>query len=195
VLLGWAGWCWPGGGGGQDSAGPRSAGHSPNRSLRAVVGGGLACGGVDTVWCGGPSGPVRAWRRRLADELQQTGEWLGASASGRRPVLGVDDAQWLDHGSATIIHYLTMTGVVSVVATVPSGEPAPGSGEALWKDGLTERVEVQALNRAETTELVEIGLGGPVDRLTAERLWQLSRAGWWYEYMGLLRVQVVSHGA
>jgi DNA-binding CsgD family transcriptional regulator len=45
----------------------------------------------------------------------------------------------------------------------------------LWKDGLAERVEVRGLSRAETAELVEAGLGGPVDGLTAERLWQLSQ--------------------
>jgi DNA-binding CsgD family transcriptional regulator len=107
--------------------------------------------------------------------LQWTGEWLTASASGRRLVLGIDDAHWLDDGSAALIHHLTMTGVASVVVTVRSGEPTPDAVTALWKDGLVERVEVQGLSRAETTALVEAGLGGPVDGLTAERLWQLSQ--------------------
>jgi DNA-binding CsgD family transcriptional regulator len=107
--------------------------------------------------------------------LQRTGEWLVASASDRRPVLGIDDAQWLDDGSAALVHHLAMTGVASVVATLRSGERAPDPVTALWKDGLAERVEVQGLSRAETTELVESGLGGPVDGLTAERLWQLSQ--------------------
>jgi DNA-binding CsgD family transcriptional regulator len=107
--------------------------------------------------------------------LQRTGEWLAASASGRRPVLGIDDAQWLDDGSAALIHHLVLTGVASVVVTVLSGGPVPDPVTALWKDGLAERVEVEALSRAETTELVEVGLGGSVDGLTVERLWQLSQ--------------------
>jgi DNA-binding CsgD family transcriptional regulator len=106
--------------------------------------------------------------------LQRTGEWLAASALDRRPVLGIDDAQWLDDSSAVLIQDLILTGLVSVVATVRSGEQAPDPVTALWKDGLADWVEVQALSRAETTELVEAGLGGPVDGLTAERLWQLS---------------------
>ncbi|MGH3769117.1 MAG: AAA family ATPase [Pseudonocardiaceae bacterium] len=106
--------------------------------------------------------------------LQRTGEWLVSSASGRRPVLGIDDAQWLDDGSAALIQHLTMTGVVAVVVTVRSGELAPDPVVALWKDGLAARVEVEALSRAETIALMEAGLGGRMDGLTAERLWQLS---------------------
>jgi predicted ATPase len=90
-------------------------------------------------------------------------------------VLGVDDAHWLDEGSAALIPHLVMTRVASVVITLRSGEPAPDPVTALWKDGLVERIEVQALSRAETAELVEVALGGPVDGLTIERLWQLSQ--------------------
>lgn len=107
--------------------------------------------------------------------LQRTGEWLATSMPGRRPVLGVDDAHRLDEGSAALIHHLVMTGVASVVITLRSGEPAPDPVTALWKDHLVERIEVQALSRAETAELVEVALGGPVDGLTTERLWQLSQ--------------------
>ena len=62
----------------------------------------------------------------------------------------------------------------SVVATLPTGEPAPGPVTALWKDGVAERLEIQALARAEVAELIETGLGAPVDGLTRARLWQLS---------------------
>ena len=61
----------------------------------------------------------------------------------------------------------------SVVATLLTGEPAAGPVTALWKDGVAERLEIQALARAEVGELIEAVLGAPVDGLTRARLWQL----------------------
>ncbi len=90
-------------------------------------------------------------------------------------MLGIDDAHWLDDGSAALIHHLTLTGVASVVVTVRLGEPAPDPVTALWKEGLAERIDVAALSRAQSAALVEAGLGGPVDGLTVERLWQFSQ--------------------
>lgn len=107
--------------------------------------------------------------------LQQAGEWLAAQAGGRRVVLGVDDAHLLDDASASLVFHLVVTGVAFVVATLRTGEPAPEPVTALWKDGAAERLEVQALARTEVGELIEAALGAPVDGLTKEQLWQLSR--------------------
>jgi DNA-binding CsgD family transcriptional regulator len=107
--------------------------------------------------------------------LQQTGEWLACRARGRRVVLGVDDAHLLDDGSAALVYQLAVTGVAFVVATLRTGEPAPEPVMALWKDGGAERLEVQALARAEVGELIEAVLGAPVDGLAREALWRLSR--------------------
>ncbi|MGH3771349.1 MAG: AAA family ATPase [Pseudonocardiaceae bacterium] len=107
--------------------------------------------------------------------LQRTGEWLASRAGGRRVVLGVDDAHLLDDASAALVCHVAVTGVAFVVATLRTGEPAPEPVTALWKDGAAERLEVQALARAEAGELIEAALGAPVDGLTRERLWQLSR--------------------
>ncbi len=107
--------------------------------------------------------------------LQQAGEWLASQAGGRRVVLGIDDAHLLDDASASLVFHLVVTGVAFVVATVRTGEPAPEPVTALWKDSAAERLEVQALARAEVGELIEAALGAPVDGLTKEQLWQLSR--------------------
>ncbi len=107
--------------------------------------------------------------------LQRTGEWLTSQARGRRVVLGVDDAHLLDDASAALVHHLAVTGVAFVVATLRTGEPCPEPVTALWKDGAAERLEVQGLARTEVAELIEAALGAPVDGLTGERLWQLSR--------------------
>ena len=107
--------------------------------------------------------------------LQQAGKWMAAQAGGRRVVLGIDDAHMLDDASAALLFHLVINGIAFVVATLPTGEPAPGPVTALWKEGVAERLEIQALARAEVSELIEAALGGPVEGLTRERLWQLSR--------------------
>jgi DNA-binding CsgD family transcriptional regulator len=107
--------------------------------------------------------------------LQQAGKWMAGRARGRRVVLGIDDAHMLDDASAALLFHLVINDIAFVVATLPSGEPAPGPVTALWKDGVAERLEIQALARAEVSELVEAALGGPVEGLTREQLWLLSR--------------------
>lgn len=97
------------------------------------------------------------------------------SSADHRPTIGVDDAHKLDEASAALIYHLAVTGTAFIVATVRSGLPAPGSVTALWKDGVGERVEVQPLARAEAAAFVSVLLGGPVDAVTEEQLWRLTR--------------------
>ncbi|MGH3784037.1 MAG: LuxR C-terminal-related transcriptional regulator [Pseudonocardiaceae bacterium] len=106
--------------------------------------------------------------------LRQAGEWLASQAGGRRVVIGVDDWHLLDDASAALVYHLAVTGVAFVVVTLRTGEPAPEPVTALWKDGAAERLEIQALARAEVGELIEAALNAPVDGLTKEQLWQLS---------------------
>jgi DNA-binding CsgD family transcriptional regulator len=107
--------------------------------------------------------------------LQQAGQWLAERAGGRRVVLGIDDAHMLDDASAALLFHLVINGIAFVVATLPTSVPAPGPVTALWKEGIAERLEVQALARSEVGQLIQAALGGPVEGLTKERLWQLSR--------------------
>ena len=62
----------------------------------------------------------------------------------------VDDAHLLDPISASLVHQLALRDAVIVVATVRTGEPAPDSVTALWKDGLLDRLELQPLNESVT---------------------------------------------
>ncbi len=100
--------------------------------------------------------------------LQQAGKWMAERAGGRRVVLGIDDAHMLDDASAALLFHVVINGIAFVVATLSTCEPAPGPVTALWKEGIAERLEIQA-------ELIEAALAGPVEGLTTERLWQLSR--------------------
>ena len=88
---------------------------------------------------------------------------IARAGDARLVVSGVDDAHLLDDGSATLVHHLALTGAATVLVTVRTGEPAPDSVVALWKDGLAERIEVGALDDAAIEELLVTVLGGPVD--------------------------------
>ncbi|HVW32590.1 MAG TPA: AAA family ATPase, partial [Acidimicrobiia bacterium] len=92
-------------------------------------------------------------------------------AGGRRLVLFVDDAHQLDDPSATLIHQLTLTGSCFVLATIRTGEPAPGPVTALWKDGLVERRELEGLKISAVEEVLVTSLGGEVDAAAVNQLW------------------------
>jgi DNA-binding CsgD family transcriptional regulator len=93
---------------------------------------------------------------------------------GLRLVLGVDDAQELDPGSAALLHQLVVGGRIFAVVTVRTGDPAPDPVLALWKDQLLTRLDVPAFDGRTVGDLVAAVLGGPVDGGTASMLAQIS---------------------
>jgi DNA-binding NarL/FixJ family response regulator len=95
-----------------------------------------------------------------------------ATAAGRPAMLVVDDAQWLDEASAVVLHQLVAQGDATLLATLRTGEPAPDPVTALWKDGLVERIEVAPLGDEAVRDVLEAALDGPVETLTASRLWR-----------------------
>jgi len=113
---------------------------------------------------------VEAWQNLL----RVAGNAIAERADGRALVIGVDDAHLLDDSSAALVHHLAVAGNAQVVAAVRSGERAPDPVVALWKDGLAERLELQALARDEMAELVTRALGGPVQSSTLRRLWEVT---------------------
>jgi DNA-binding CsgD family transcriptional regulator len=99
----------------------------------------------------------------LFELMQRSVQALRERASGRALVLGVDDAQWLDPTSATLVLHLVTTGAAFVVATVRSGEPCPDAIVSLWKDAGAQRFELGLLDDQETETLMEKIVGGPVE--------------------------------
>jgi DNA-binding NarL/FixJ family response regulator len=87
----------------------------------------------------------------------------------------IDDAHILDDASAAFMQMLATTDGVFVVMTVRTGEPAGNTVTGLVKDGLAERIELQALSQAETEHLVDLVLPGHVDGVAKHHLWTLSR--------------------
>jgi DNA-binding NarL/FixJ family response regulator len=91
-----------------------------------------------------------------------------------RLVLGVDDAHLLDQLSATLLHQLALDGSVRIVATVRTGESVPDAITSLWKDGYLQRLHLTAFTKGECVGLIERALGGRVEGLSSDLMWQAS---------------------
>lgn len=106
--------------------------------------------------------------------LRRTATAIASLGGGRPLLLWIDDAHDLDDASAALVHHLGTELSISLLITVRSGEPAPDSVTALWKDGVADRVELQALSRYETELLIRAALGGDPEDVLLERLWTAS---------------------
>ena len=107
--------------------------------------------------------------------LYQVSAALTAGRQGGRVVIAVDDAHLLDDMSAAVVHQLAVARAARLVITVRSGESAPDAVTALWKDGHLTRVEVAPLSAGDTTALLEAVLGGPLESLSAQLLYDATR--------------------
>lgn len=95
-------------------------------------------------------------------------------ADGAGLVIGVDDAHLLDQLSATFLHQLAIDGVAHIVATVRTGESVPDAVTSLWKDGYLEHLELTPFSREQSTQYIESVLGGTLEELSADRMWEAS---------------------
>jgi len=107
--------------------------------------------------------------------LQATVQALHERASGRPIVVGVDDAQWLDPVSATLVLQLATGGDAFVIATVRAGERCPDAVVSLWKDAGARRFDLGGLGDDEIRRLIETALEGPVEEEVVR--WILDRSG------------------
>ncbi len=112
--------------------------------------------------------------------LGQATEALMQRSGGRRLLLVVDDAQWLDDASALLFQQLVGAGTIFAVAGVRTGEPAPDAVQSVWKNGLCERLEVGPLDRAEVEELLELVLEGQIEGAALQQLWETSEGNLQY---------------
>ncbi|MGH9180588.1 MAG: LuxR family transcriptional regulator, partial [Acidimicrobiales bacterium] len=111
-------------------------------------------------------------RTDRADVLRQVARAIAARGAGRPVAVLVDDAHLLDESSASLTLQLVTNGDAFVVATVRSTEPACDAVVALWKDGLTERIDVHPLALADVDDVLCAALGGAIDRATVRMLWE-----------------------
>jgi DNA-binding NarL/FixJ family response regulator len=89
--------------------------------------------------------------------------------------LVVDDAHHLDTLSATLVHQLAISGMARLLLTVRDGEPCPDAVTALWKDDLLARCEILPFDADESGVLLEQVLGGPVEGVSADRMFDTSQ--------------------
>lgn len=94
--------------------------------------------------------------------------------SDGHPVIGVDDAHLLDELSATLLHQLAIDKAVHIIATVRSGEAVPDAITSLWKDDHVVRVALTPFSKEQSVELVERVLGGRLEGLSADLMWDAS---------------------
>jgi DNA-binding NarL/FixJ family response regulator len=97
-----------------------------------------------------------------------------ALLSGDHSVIGVDDAHLLDQLSATLLHHLALDGSMRIVATVRAGESVPDAITSLWKDGYLQRLYLTPFNKEQSVKLMEQALGGRVEGLSADLMWDAS---------------------
>ncbi len=89
-------------------------------------------------------------------------------------LLVVDDAHLLDDRSAAMLGHLVLDGSAPCLLTVREGEPCPDAVAGLWKDGHAQRVDLHALDRATTAELLAAALGGPAAGGLEAEIWRLT---------------------
>jgi DNA-binding NarL/FixJ family response regulator len=85
-------------------------------------------------------------------------------------VVVVDDAQFLDPLSSTLVHQLAASGSARLIVTIRSGSNAPDAVTALLKDRLLLSLRIEAFTREQTGELARAVLGGVVDTRLIDEL-------------------------
>ncbi len=96
------------------------------------------------------------------------------------PVLVVDDTQLLDAQSSAVLLSLVTAKSLRLLGTMRTGGTPSDAVTALWKEGLVDRLDLEPLDRAAATKLLEVQLGGPVASGTGEMLWQSSHGNPFY---------------
>jgi DNA-binding CsgD family transcriptional regulator len=188
-----------GGGGGVVIAGPAGVGKT---RLATEIAGRAEARGFEVAWVratgSAASIPLGAFAQLLSvadlrlpegvELLARARRALIERAAGRRLLLCVDDGQFLDDASATLVHQVVAAGEASAAATVRSDEPAPDAIRALWKEELCIRLELGELSREEVDVLLAAALGAPADGATVTALWKRTRGN------ALFLRELVRHG-
>lgn len=95
------------------------------------------------------------------------------SRAGNRPIaLAIDDAHLLDDASFACVVDLVHHSDVVFLGTARSTEPTPPDLTALWASEAITRIDVEPLDRADTSELVGQVLGGSVSETLGAQVWE-----------------------
>jgi len=91
-------------------------------------------------------------------------------ANGRPVLVIVDDLWLLDSLSLAVLTQLVEAGVITLIATLRTGEPMPDAILSMWTSNRALRVDVPVLSVDDFEEVLSIVLAGPVSRRTAVTL-------------------------
>nr|WP_273544731.1 LuxR family transcriptional regulator [Arthrobacter jiangjiafuii] len=83
-------------------------------------------------------------------------------AKGRAVLLAVDNGEELDEFSAMALSQLVLNRTAGLLASFRDFSKAPAELMGLWREGILSRVDLEPLETAETAELLEAELRGPV---------------------------------
>src|ERR1700733_450362 len=146
----------------------------------------------------GPFAPFLPAAGHSPDDLlgllrQASDAILERAGPDRRLLLVVDDAQFLDEGSAALVHQLVREEACSVLPSLRTPGPVPDPVTALWKDGLADRIDLRSWGEAETEAVLVAVLGGPIAGGSVRRSWEVSRGN--ALYLRELLIGAVDSGA
>lgn len=102
-------------------------------------------------------------------------EALTAAPPDTPLVIGIDDVHLLDDLSTFVLRQIVARRAARLVLTVRDGDAIPAATRELWAAADFDRLDIRPLSQGETSELVARALGGALDSLAAQRLWQLTR--------------------
>ena len=126
-----------------------------------------------------PLGAFSAWAPSDATDtvqlLRGVIESLTGSSSGATVVVCVDDVHLLDDLSIFVVHQIMQRGAAKLLLTVRDGEFIPAAVQEIWMGDRFERLDLRPLSLDETATLLSAALGGPVDSVAAQRMWNLTR--------------------
>lgn len=91
---------------------------------------------------------------------------------GESPLICVDDAHLLDPLSATLLHHIAVSRSARILATARGNERVPDALTSLWKDSHLLRVDLEPLSKEQSAELAGKTLGGNVEELSVDILWE-----------------------
>ena len=97
---------------------------------------------------------------------------IASLAAGRPSLVVVDDAQWLDEASAVVLHQLVAQGDVTVAGDVRTGRAGARTGHRPVEGRPGRPHRGGAARRRVGARVLEAALDGPVETLTATRLWR-----------------------
>ncbi|UOQ88235.1 LuxR C-terminal-related transcriptional regulator [Agromyces endophyticus] len=114
---------------------------------------------------------------RATDQLtlfSATSATIAELAGGRRVVIAVDDLSSADSVSVALVAQLVAAGSLTLIATLPEGEPVPDGIMPIASSPDAVRIDVPALDLDEVTELVATVLGAPIAHRDAVELHRAS---------------------